>query len=57
MPVLYILMFLSGDTKGVDTWNAAGAFPAKAACEQTLKENPPTGWHVPPEPRCVRYHH
>jgi hypothetical protein len=56
MPVLYLLMFLTGDTKGNVTWNVASAFPNKAACEEALKEKGPEAVQkVPPQWTRVRY--
>jgi hypothetical protein len=55
MPVLYILMFLTGDTKGHVSWNVSDVFQSRAACEQMRKEKPEAVQKVPAKWMCVRY--
>jgi len=39
MPIFYVLLFLTGDTKGHMSWNVAEVAQSKAACEEIRKKN------------------
>lgn len=56
LPVLYVLMFMTGDTKGHVSWNVAEVSQSRAACEELRKQKPPEAVQkVPPRWTCVRY--
>jgi hypothetical protein len=38
MPIFYVLLFLTGDTKGHMSWNVAEVAQSKAACEEIRKK-------------------
>src|SRR5262249_15974020 len=55
MPILYVLLFLTGDTKGQVSWNVAEVAQSRAACEEKRKEKAPEAVQkVPPRWTCVR---
>jgi hypothetical protein len=56
MPILHVLLFLTGDTKGHVSWNVAEVAQSRAACEEIRKEKPPEAVQkVPPRGTCVCY--